>query len=207
VSGIVVQLVLAGHRCLVVGAGRVGARKVDALLAAGATVVVVAPELDEHLEGLAASGTAELVLHRRRFVASDVDGCALVVAATDDPRVNELAAAAAAAAGALVNRADRSGPDAAVPAADGASRSADERHPAPGRDALEVRFCAAFRSGSATVAVATDGRAPSVARWLRDRLAEFEAGRAAALVELGARRLGVPVAGPAELEACWGGER
>ncbi|MDH4148513.1 MAG: siroheme synthase, partial [Acidimicrobiia bacterium] len=108
-SGIVVQLVLAGHRCLVVGAGRVGARKVDALLAAGATVVVVAPELDEHLEGLAASGTAELVLHRRRFVASDVDGCALVVAATDDPRVNELAAAAAAAAGALVNRADRSG--------------------------------------------------------------------------------------------------
>ncbi|MDP1877803.1 MAG: NAD(P)-dependent oxidoreductase, partial [Actinomycetota bacterium] len=42
------HLDLAGRRVLVVGAGGVASRRVDALLAAGADVVVVAPEATVH---------------------------------------------------------------------------------------------------------------------------------------------------------------
>ena len=42
-----VVLRLQGKRCLVVGGGQVALRKVEGLLAAGARVTVVAPEVDE----------------------------------------------------------------------------------------------------------------------------------------------------------------
>jgi len=43
ISGYPVNLVVAGRRCVVVGAGRIAARKIDALLAAGATTSTRAP--------------------------------------------------------------------------------------------------------------------------------------------------------------------
>ncbi|MGH8987399.1 MAG: precorrin-2 dehydrogenase/sirohydrochlorin ferrochelatase family protein, partial [Acidimicrobiales bacterium] len=48
-----VGLVLGGRRCLVVGGGRVAARKAAGLLQCGATVTVVAPEVHDSLRLLA----------------------------------------------------------------------------------------------------------------------------------------------------------
>ena len=48
-AGYPVNLLVAGRRCVVVGAGRIAARKVEALLAAGADVHVVAPELGDEV--------------------------------------------------------------------------------------------------------------------------------------------------------------
>jgi uroporphyrin-III C-methyltransferase/precorrin-2 dehydrogenase/sirohydrochlorin ferrochelatase len=67
------HLDLTRRRVLVVGAGAVGVRRARALLAAGAAVEVVAPDVSA---GLGA------VVHRRAFAPSDVDGAWLVVACT-----------------------------------------------------------------------------------------------------------------------------
>lgn len=79
-----VGLRLSGRRVLVVGGGHVARRRVPALIAAGAEVVVVSPEVTPALEGMA----AEVTLVLREFRDSDLDGAWYVVAATDDPDVN-----------------------------------------------------------------------------------------------------------------------
>jgi precorrin-2 dehydrogenase/sirohydrochlorin ferrochelatase len=54
--GYPVNLVVAGRRCVVVGAGRVAARKIKGLLDAGARVHVVAPQLDDEVRALVDAG-------------------------------------------------------------------------------------------------------------------------------------------------------
>jgi uroporphyrin-III C-methyltransferase/precorrin-2 dehydrogenase/sirohydrochlorin ferrochelatase len=79
-----VGLRLSGRRVLVVGGGHVAQRRVPALIAAGAEVVVVSPEVTPALEGM----TSEVTLLLREFEDGDLDGAWYVVAATDDPQVN-----------------------------------------------------------------------------------------------------------------------
>lgn len=91
---------LTGRRVVVVGGGRVAARRTGDLLAAGAGVVIVAPEIDDALAGT----TAELV--RRPYDSSDLDGAWLVLACTNDPAVNARVAGDAEAGGVWCVRAD-----------------------------------------------------------------------------------------------------
>ncbi len=87
---------------LVVGGGRVGTRKVGALLDAGATVRVVALSFSPELERL----PGELTLVRAPYASEHLGDALLVVAATSDARVNARVAADARASGRLVNVAD-----------------------------------------------------------------------------------------------------
>jgi uroporphyrin-III C-methyltransferase/precorrin-2 dehydrogenase/sirohydrochlorin ferrochelatase len=84
---------LANHPCLVVGGGDVARRKVLDLLAADARVTVNTPVLCPELETLAATG--RITLHRAPFDAALVESHLLVIAATSDPAVNAAVAAAA----------------------------------------------------------------------------------------------------------------
>lgn len=79
---------LQGRRVLVVGGGHVAQRRVPRLIAAGADVVVVSPVTTPAVEGLAGSG--EITWHERRFEPGDLEETWYVIAATDDPDVNEL---------------------------------------------------------------------------------------------------------------------
>ena len=72
---------------LVVGGGHVAQRRVPQLIAAGADVVLVSPEVTPAIEGLATDG--EITWHARGFEDADLDGAWYVIAATDDPEVNE----------------------------------------------------------------------------------------------------------------------
>ena len=72
--------------CLVVGGGEVAARKVELLVRANATVTVVAPELGQSLTRYRDAG--RLSHHARNFRPDDIDGCTLVIAATDDAALN-----------------------------------------------------------------------------------------------------------------------
>lgn len=80
-------LKLEGRRCVVVGAGRIAEQKLESLLRAGALIRVIAPTASARVRELAQSGRLELV--ERAFVASDLDGAFLVIAATGNAAVNE----------------------------------------------------------------------------------------------------------------------
>ena len=78
---------LQGRRVVVVGGGHVAQRRVPQLIAAGADVYVVSPEVTPAIEGMVGAG--ELTWHERGFEDHDLDETWYVIAATDDREVNE----------------------------------------------------------------------------------------------------------------------
>ena len=130
------------HRpCLVVGGGRVAARKARVLLARGARLTIVAPLLCDELSAL----QSQFVWQNDEFEEHYLDEQFLVVAATDNKEVNARVYQAANLRGLLVNKADDSKRSAVI------FPSIVERFP------LQVAF-------------STGGDAPWLARLLRARL-------------------------------------
>lgn len=82
-----VGLRLAGRKVLVVGGGNVAQRRVPTLIASGADVHLVSPQVTPAIEGLVGSGEVHWL--ERGFEDSDLDGTWYVMAATDDTAVNE----------------------------------------------------------------------------------------------------------------------
>ncbi len=140
-----ISLHVTGRQALVVGGGEVARRKVGALLAAGAQVRVVAPELCPGLAELAHTG--RVGWHRGRYETADLDGVWLVIGATDDPDVNAQVAAEAEARGLLVNIVDQP-------------------------DLCNFTVPAVLQRGGLTIAVSTGGSSPALARRLREELEE-----------------------------------
>src|SRR5260370_3941212 len=95
---------LRDRRVLVVGGGKVGARKASGLVEAGAHVVVVSPRFGPGFARLV--DTAALTLIERRYTVEDLAGMAFVVAATDDREVNAQISDDGRRAGILVSVAD-----------------------------------------------------------------------------------------------------
>ena len=81
-----VFLDLENRDCLVVGGGKVAARKAALLLRAGARVQVVAPRLSEEFARLLSDKRIDY--SEREFTDADIDGKVLVIAATDRQEVN-----------------------------------------------------------------------------------------------------------------------
>lgn len=130
------SLRLDGRLAVVVGGGPVAVRRVAGLRAAGADVLVVAPEISASLADLASRG---LIRTRRgSYAACDLDGAWLVLACTDRPDVNAMVAADAERSRLWCVRADD--------AAESAGRRA--RPPARGR----VLVLGGARSGKSTTA-------------------------------------------------------
>ena len=94
-----VFLKLHGRRVVLVGGGTVAAGKLAGLLAAGADVTIVAPDIRPELE------REGVTLVRRGFEDSDLDGAWYVVAAAS-PDVNGRVAEAADRRGIFVNAVD-----------------------------------------------------------------------------------------------------
>ena len=127
---------LNGRRVLLVGAGPVAASKLAALAAAGARVTVVAPEV------CTAMADADVVIQRRGFDETDLDGVWFVVAAAT-PEVNAQVARAAEQRQLFVNAVD-----------DPPNASA--------------YLGGVIRRDGVTVAISTDGHAPALAGLLRE---------------------------------------
>ena len=134
---------LGAARCVVVGGGAVAARKVAGLRQAGAKPIVISPTLCPELETQAAQGGIEVV--RRPYQQGDLTGARLVIAATDDPAVNEAVCREAQAVGCLVNVVD------------------DPAH-------CSFFVPAVVRRGALTIAISTGGKSPTLARRIRQQL-------------------------------------
>lgn len=134
---------LQGARVLVVGGGEVALRKARLLADAGAALRVVAPEVDSQLAVLAREGRGEVLV--RGYQPGDLDGCRLVIAATDDSVLNARVSADAQARSLPVNVVD-------APAL------------------CTVIFPAIVDRSPLVVAVSSGGDAPVLARLIRARL-------------------------------------
>jgi siroheme synthase-like protein len=152
---------LTGRRVVVVGGGTTAQAKVALLLASGAAVTVVGPEVTDVVAAWADDGS--VVWKRRRFRPGDVAGAFLVIAATDHPAVNTTVFAACESSATFVNAVD-----------DIASCS--------------TILPAVHRDGPLVVAVSTSGAAPAAAVRLREQIATATYGYGAALTLLGRYR-------------------
>ena len=95
---------LRGRRVLVVGAGSVAARKIRALIDAGASIAVVALAAGDEVLAFAVDGRVELVI--AAFDETQLDAAWFVVAATNDVATNARIAAAADARRVFANVVD-----------------------------------------------------------------------------------------------------
>jgi siroheme synthase-like protein len=137
-----VNLVVEGRRCLVVGGGTVAAHKAAGLLACGARVHVVAPDVSSEVAALAG-----VTIEERPYRRGEVGGYRLAVAATGEAAVNAAVLADGEEAGVWVNAADDV-------------------------DNCSFTLPAVVRRGPVMVAVSTGGHTPALARWLKERVAQ-----------------------------------
>jgi precorrin-2 dehydrogenase/sirohydrochlorin ferrochelatase/precorrin-6A/cobalt-precorrin-6A reductase len=133
---------ISGRRAVVIGGGKVAARRVRALLACGAEVTVVAPSFDLTFGDPEFGGVRRLP---RPYERGDMEGAVLAVAATDSRSVNRAAGEEARESGVPVSVAD-----------------------APGE--CTFFFPSFISHDTAAAAVSTSGRSPALCRRLADRL-------------------------------------
>jgi len=128
---------------VIIGGGNVCARKAETMLRYGARVTVVSPEFTGEIEQWACGGA--IAIKRKAYDASDLDGASIVIASTDDQRVNEQIAADCRARKIPVNVVDVT-------------------------PLCEFIVPAIVESGSITIAVSTGGKSPALARTLKEDL-------------------------------------
>ncbi|MFF8954828.1 uroporphyrinogen-III C-methyltransferase [Streptomyces sp. NPDC014894] len=88
-----VGLRLSGRRVVVIGGGQVAQRRLPALIAAGADIVLVSPSATASVEAMVTAG--EIRWERRRYAEGDLADTWYVLIATTDPEANARASAEA----------------------------------------------------------------------------------------------------------------
>src|ERR1019366_9055104 len=128
---------------LIVGAGAIAEQKLGGLPEAQASVVAVPPDASSMVVEHARTGLLEW--RQREFIAADLDGVSLVIAATGNPQVNEDVFREADRRGILCNAVDE-----------------------PER--CHFYYPAVVRRGDLQIAISTNGKSPALAQRLRVEL-------------------------------------
>lgn len=150
-SGYPILLHLQDKHVAVIGGGRVGARKVRHLLRTGARVLLISPDASADLQSLAEDGDIEWI--QARYQRDMLNGYmpVIVIAATDDPRVNKTVAQDAHRIRALCNVANGSA------------------------DQSDFSNMALIEQPPLTIALSSNGKSPALVRMLKTQL-EIEFG-------------------------------
>lgn len=143
--GYPVMLNLAGKPCVVVGGGRVAARKVRDLLQSEAQITLISPALDSVLASLAREMSITVVAQPYAAGMLAVYRPFLVIVATDVPAVNREVLAEARALNCLVNVAN-------MP------------------EVSDFHNMGTVRRGPLTLAIASEGAAPALTAHVRQRM-------------------------------------
>lgn len=138
-----VFLDLSGKKVLVIGGGRVAARKISALLKCKAEVHVVSDKVHPQIRNF--KKRMKIRLLKRRFQVDDLTGKELIVCATDDARLNHTVGSECQKRKIWVNVADR-----------------------PSLCSFIVP--SVIRRGDVHFAVSTGGASPALSKFLRKKL-------------------------------------
>jgi len=137
-----IMLQLAEKKVVVIGGGRVAERKVRGLLGTGAHIAVISPEATGEIQTLALEG--KIVWEKKFFSAEDLQGAALIFAATDNKDINRLV------------------------------KSSAEKHQlvtiADDPDRSDFHLPAHVQRGRLSIAVSTGGASPTLAKNLKAQL-------------------------------------
>ena len=137
---------LKDRRCLVVGGGDIGLEKVEGLLACDADVTLVAPDAHQALQALAAEGSIRW--KQRDYEPTDVEGCLIAIAATNDTDVN-------------------------IAVYDGAERRAMLVNVVDVPPLCNFILPAIVRTGPLAVAISTAGASPALAKRMKREIAQL----------------------------------
>ena len=80
-------LEMAGRRAVVIGSGPVAIRKTEALIEAGARVVIVSDAIDDVLAAQLQNPNVELI--RSKYSKNYLAGATIAIAATNNPQINK----------------------------------------------------------------------------------------------------------------------
>ena len=138
-----ISLDLNGKKCVVIGGGSVGERKVEMLLEFGASVTVVAPKITPALREMATKKAVRYV--PGVYTPASLQGVFLAIAATSERGVNRAVSDECRRRGILVNVADDP-------------------------DLCTFFVPAIVRRGDFVIGVSTSGRSPALAKRVRESL-------------------------------------
>lgn len=138
-----INLDINNRNCLVVGGGAVGTRKVKMLVKCGANVTVVSKEFEDKL--LSFTDDHPVVIKKRPYQVSDLDGIFLVIGATSNNQLNRQVSSDAQKRNMLCNIAD-------VP------------------DACNFILPSIISRGDLLIAISTSGKSPAFSKKLRKNL-------------------------------------
>src|SRR5258708_3686001 len=134
---------LQGRLVVLVGAGEIAAQKMEGLLAAGARLRVIAPEVNAVFAGPIRSEKIQWI--PRKFASGDLAGATLAIAATSAAGVNAAVYREAEALGILCNAVD----------------DIENCH---------FYYGSIVQRGDLQIAISTNGKSPSLAQRLRQEL-------------------------------------
>nr|WP_263323751.1 NAD(P)-binding protein [Neobacillus sp. Marseille-Q6967] len=137
-----IMLQLEGKKVVVIGGGKVAARKVSGLMGTGADITVISPEVTDELRELDCD--RKISWKEKIFSKEDLDGAFMIFAATNDKDLNHYIRGQAADHQLVILADDPAGSDFHVPS-----------H---------------FRRGRLSIAVSTGGASPILASQIRKRL-------------------------------------
>lgn len=136
---------------VIVGGGKVAARKVEKLIPFGPALTVIAPEIDGRIMQLQkmlqhrADEKATLALECRKAAAEDLEGASFVIAATDEEAVNAWVFAYCKSKKIPVNVVDD-------------------------REKCTFFFPALVKDGPLTIGISTEGKSPAAAAFVRKEI-------------------------------------
>jgi len=140
-----VFLKLDGRRVLVVGAGKLAEPKIEALLTAGASLLVVAPKASSNVQRWARE--KKLCWEERTFEFTDLEGVCLVVCATSSAAINLAVFEESRLRGLLCSVVDE-------------------------KELADYLFPTVLRRGALQLAISTAGNSPALEQRLLDELTE-----------------------------------
>ena len=144
-----INLEVRGKKCVVLGGGKVAYRKICGLLAANAEIILISPEICDEIKQLIECG--KIKYQNKKYKKGELPEGILLIAATNDKKINEEASEEATEKKMLVNVATTN-----------EKIDAEKNFTVP----------SVIRRGDLMITISTNGRAPGLSKFIREYLEE-----------------------------------